>query len=313
VRIYRDLQSYAPDAGPAVVALGAFDGIHLGHRRILEVAVGRARASGARSLVCTFDPHPLQVLRPGQVPPPISTLGERLEQIEAAGIDATVIVPFTREFASVEPEDFARDVLVGRLHAREVIVGFNHTFGRGARGTPALLESLGPALGFATHVIPPLSVGGLLVSSSRIRDALGAGDVVTAAALLGRPYTIRGPVVRGAGRGRSLGFPTANVSAERPLLVPPGVYAGYAWIDPSARPEVPGQRFKCVLNIGFRPTFGAAAYAIEVHLLDFDGDLYGRRIKVDVVARIRDERRFPDVEALRAQIRRDVGVAATRL
>jgi riboflavin kinase/FMN adenylyltransferase len=279
--------------------------------------------------VCTFDPHPLEVLRPGGAPTPISTLGERLEQIAAEGIDATVIIPFTLEFASVEPEAFARDVLVGRLRAREVIVGFNHTFGRGARGTPALLESLGPVLGFAAHVVPPLSVGGILVSSSRIREALRSGDVVTARALLGRPYRVRGLVVRGAGRGRSLGFPTANVSAERPLLVPPGVYAGYGWIeppglrdDPWGQPEIENLtphspntwvRHKCVLNIGFRPTFDAAAYAIEVHLLDFEGDLYGRRILVDLVERIRDERRFPDADALRAQIRRDVGVAAARL
>ncbi len=329
MRIYRNLQSYGPEAGPGVVALGAFDGVHLGHQRILDVAIARARASRAHSVVCTFDPHPLEVLRPEQAPAPISTLGERLERIAAAGIDATVIIPFTLEFAAVEPDAFAREVLVGCFRSREVIVGFNHTFGRGAKGTPALLASLGPALGFATHVVPPLSVGGVLVSSSTIREALHAGDVVTARALLGRPYSIRGVVVHGAGRGRSLGFPTANVSPERPPLVPAGVYAGYVWIDSPARPDDPGAcldvegsplhsrpistRHKCVLNVGVRPTFGAGEYTIEVHLLDFGDDLYGRCIQVDLIERLRDEQRFADVEALRAQIRRDVGVAATRL
>jgi len=305
MRIVRGLQPSPPDLPPSVVALGAFDGIHLAHQTILDLAVARAHALGASGVACTFDPHPLQVLRPGQAPEPIATLAERLELIAARGIDVTVVIPFTLELSQVEPEAFVEEVLVGTLRAREIVVGFNHTFGRGARGDARLLQSLAPRLGFRAHVIPPLEVGGTPVSSSAVRDALRAGDVAAARRLLGRPWTLRGVVVRGAGRGRRLGFPTANVAPDRPVLVAPGVYA--------CTTEVAGQRRRAVVNVGVRPTFGEDTLAVEAYLLDFSGDLYGQTLRLVFVSRVREERRFPSVDALRAQIAADVETARRRL
>jgi len=316
MRIIRGLQSYPPDAPPSVVALGIFDGIHLAHQRILDLATGRAQSLGASAVACTFDPHPLQVLRPGQAPEPITTLGERLELIAGRGIDATVVIPFTLEFSRVEPEAFVEDVLLGTLKAREIVVGYNHTFGRGARGDARLLQTLAAQRGFVAHVIPPLAVGGTPVSSSAIREALRSGDVAAVRRLLGRPLSLHGVVVRGAGRGRQLGFPTANIRPDRPLLLAAGVYAGYAEIA-GGREEAggrsspdPGSAHKCVVNVGYRPTFGEDQYWIEAYLIDFSGDLYERSIRVSLVERIRGERKLPDVDALVKQIRSDVETAA---
>jgi len=310
MRIVRGLQPSPPDLPPSVVALGAFDGIHLAHQKILDLAVARAHALGASGVACTFDPHPLQVLRPGQAPEPIATLAERLELIAARGIDVTVVIPFTLELSQVEPEAFVEDVLVGTLRAREIVVGFNHTFGRGARGDARLLQSLGPRLGFRTHVMPPLEVGGTSVSSSAVREALRAGDVALARRLLGRPWTVRGVVVRGAGRGRRLGFPTANVRPDRPLLLATGVYAGYARLGPEETGGQSGEGgHKCVVNVGYRPTFGEDQYWVEAYLIDFSGDLYDRPISLALAERIREERKFPDLDALVKQVRADVETA----
>ena len=301
--IVRGLGSYPPDAAPSVVALGTFDGVHLGHRAILGTAVDRARALGVPAVACTFDPHPMEVLQPGRAPLPITTLDERLALIADTGIAGTLVIAFTPEIAAMEPEAFVHDVVVSRLRAREVVVGFNHTFGRGARGNAELLGTLGQRLGFRTHVVPPYAVAGTAVSSTAIRAALAAGDVERAATLLGRPYTVIGDVVRGAGRGRGLGFPTANVRPARPAVVKAGVYA--------CRVELVdgGSAHDAVVNVGVRPTFGETELAIEAHVLDFEGDLYGHRLRVGFLRRIREERRFPSVEALRAQIGDDVRAA----
>jgi riboflavin kinase / FMN adenylyltransferase len=303
MRIIRGLESYPPDAGPSVVALGAFDGIHLAHQKILGLAVERAGAIAAAALACTFDPHPLEVLQPERAPAPITTLSERLDLIAALGIDATVIIPFTPEFSRIEAEVFVKDLLLGILRAREIVVGYNHTFGRGARGDTRLLETLAPRLGVTPHIVPPLTVGGVVVSSSAIREALRAGDMADARRFLGRPYTVAGSVVSGAGRGRHLGFPTANLTPDRPLLIPNGVYAGYARFNAGA------SRHPTVLNVGYRPTFDGTEHAIEAHLLDFAGDLYERRVEVALVARLREERKFAGADALREQIARDVEAA----
>ena len=292
MRIVRGLDSYGPDAQPSAVALGAFDGIHLGHRAILGTAVAQARLHGLGALACTFDPHPLEVLQPERAPVPITTLEERFELIAETGIDTTVVVAFTRAFAAVEPEDFVRRVLVGTLKAQDIVVGFNHRFGRGARGDAVLLERLGGELGFRAHVVAPMTVDGVPVSSLRRPT-----DAVPTRAV-GRPYTIQGEVVRGAGRGRTLGFPTANVRTARPLLLPPGVYA--------CQVDVDGEHYQAVINVGVRPTFGETELAVEAHLLDFSGDIYGRRIRLTFLRRLREERKFPDVEALRNQIALDV-------
>jgi riboflavin kinase/FMN adenylyltransferase len=305
MQIVRGLPSVPPERRPSAVALGVFDGVHLGHRAILGAAVAHARATGAPALACTFEPNPLEVLQPDRAPLPITTLDERLDLIAACGVDGTIVLTFTRELAAVEPEAFVKDVLVDRLAARQVVVGFNHRFGRAARGDAALLRDLGARMGFNVDVVAPLTVDGVPVSSTAIRAALGRGDVDAAARMLGRPYTLPGTVVAGAGRGRTLGFPTANVAPGRPVLVAPGVYA--------CTFEVGGQARRAVVNVGVRPTFGEATLAVEAYLLDFSGDLYGQTVQLTFVSRVREERRFPTVDALRAQIADDVETARRRL
>lgn len=305
MRIVRGLTSYPPDAPASAIALGIFDGVHLAHRAILEAARARAKDRGLEALACTFDPHPREILQPEEAPAPITTLDERLALIGGAGIDSTVVIAFTREMASMEPEDFVRDVLVSRLKACEVVVGFNHRFGRGARGDAHLLQRLSGPLGFRAHMIPPLTIDGIAVSSSEVRTLLRRGEAERAARFLGRPYFVGGEVLRGAGRGRALGFPTANLSPNRPVLVPDGVYACHV--------EVGVMTYRAVVNIGVRPTFGEGVRVVEAHLLDFAGDLYGRRLRLWFALRLREERRFPDVQALRDQIARDVAAARERL
>ncbi len=301
MRIVRGLESYPPDAGESAVALGVFDGIHLGHRAILETAVAEARRHGLAALACTFDPHPIEVLQPARAPLPLTTTEDRLELIAETGVDTAVVIAFTRQVAGIEPQTFVRDVLVRTLKARDIVVGFNHRFGRGARGDASLLQRLGAELGYRAHVVPPLTVDGIPVSSSEIRSALLAGDLERAARMLGRPYSAEGTVVRGAGRGRTLGFPTANVKSDRPLPLPAGVYACQAVVG--------HERYRAVINLGVRPTFGETELQVEAHLLDFSGDLYGRRLGLRFLKRLRDERKFADVEALRRQIALDVAAA----
>jgi riboflavin kinase/FMN adenylyltransferase len=303
MQIVRGLESFPPDSAPSAVALGAFDGIHLGHRAILGTAVTQARHDKLRALACTFDRHPMEVLQPDRAPLPITTLEERLELIAETGIDTTVVIPFTPAVAGIEAQTFVRDVLVGTLKARAIVVGFNHRFGRGARGDAKLLEALAATLGFRAHIVPALMVDGVAVSSSEIRAALQRGDLPDAARLLGRPYSIRGEVVRGAGRGRTLGFPTANVKTDRPLGLPVGVYV--------CRLTVGGRQHQAVVNVGFRPTFGETELAVEAHVLDFTGDLYDERVTLTFVRRLREERKFPSVDALREQIALDVAAART--
>jgi riboflavin kinase/FMN adenylyltransferase len=305
MRIVQGLESYPPEARPAVVALGAFDGIHLAHRAILDAAVARARSASLLAVACTFDPHPAEVLQPGKAPAPISTLAERLELLAQTGVDATVVLDFTAALAAMEPEAFVENVLLDRLRAREVVVGYNHTFGRGARGDARLLQGLADRLAFRAHVVPPLMLDGVPVSSSEIRAALRMGNVDLASRYLGRPYAIAGQVVQGAGRGRDLGFPTANVNPDRVVLAAPGVYA--------CRVLVGARSHAAVVNIGVRPTFGEAVPVIEAHLLDFSGSLYGRQVRVEFVTRLRDEQKFPGADALREQIARDIAAARQRL
>jgi riboflavin kinase/FMN adenylyltransferase len=301
MRIVRGLDSAPLDVRPSAVALGTFDGVHLGHRAILGTALTRAREAGVEAVACTFDPHPIEVLQPDRAPRPITPLEERLVLIGDTGVDAVVVLAFTRALAAMEPEAFVKDVLLERLHAREIVVGYNHRFGRGARGDAQLLESLAGRLGFRAHVVPPLTVDGVAVSSTEIRAALQRGDVRSAARGLGRPYAIAGRVTTGAGRGRTLGFPTANIAPDRPLLVARGVYRGSVSVD--------NRQHAAVVNVGVRPTFGEDTLAIEAHLLDFAGDLYGREIRLDFLDRLRDEMRFPSVEELKAQVFRDIAAA----
>jgi|SRR5215470_10675106 len=304
MRILHGLASYPPDLSPCVTALGAFDGIHLGHALLITTAIERGRALGLPSVVCTFDPHPASVLWPERAPLPIATLDDNLERMRGLGADAALIIPFTLEFSRMEAEVFVHDVLVGTLGAREVIVGFNHTFGHDARGTAALLTELGPRWGFTARVLPPLRLQGQTVSSGAIRQLLGTGDAVRAAELLGHPYAISGTVRRGAGRGRTLGFPTANLKPDRPLVLAAGVYLARASWD--------GGTADAVVNVGYRPTFGEDQYWIEAFLLDFSGDLYEKTLRLEFLERIRPERKFESVDALKAQVMADIETARTR-
>jgi riboflavin kinase/FMN adenylyltransferase len=301
MRIVRDLAFPRADTRPTAVALGVFDGVHLAHRAILGAAVESARAGDLSAMACTFDRHPMEVLQPERAPALITTLEERLGLIAETGVEATVVLTFDQELAAVEPEAFVKDILLAKLRAREIVVGFNHRFGHRARGDARLLQSLADRLGFQARVVPPLEIDGVPVSSTEIRAALGRGQVRRAAKFLGRPYAIAGSVTAGAGRGRTLGFPTANITTDRPLLLPTGVYYGRVIVD--------GRPWPAVVNVGVRPTFGETTLAIEAHLLNFSGDLYDRHLRLEFLDRLRDEKRFASVDELRAQIERDIASA----
>lgn len=303
----------------AVLTIGNFDGVHIGHRSILRTVTERARALDGEAVVYTFDPHPRKVLPGANAPRLLTTSEQKLELLAEAGIDLVVLEPFTAAFAHTEPERFVREAVHARIAPREVYVGYDFHFGRDREGSMRTLVELGPRLGFAVTIIPEVTIGSRGVSSTRIRELLAAGEAEEAALLLGRPYAIRGRVVAGDRRGRTLGFPTANLAAETEVLPGHGVYAGRVTLlddpaggDGGAPPR--GARFAAVTNVGRRPTFKPDDPTLaEAHLLDFSGDLYDRRIEVSFTARLREERRFAGPDALRAQIARDVDEARRRL
>jgi riboflavin kinase/FMN adenylyltransferase len=293
---------------PLAVAIGNFDGVHRGHQELVRVARERAASFRGEAGVLTFSPHPARVFAPALAPPLIVSLERRLELLAEVGADVAIVEGFTRELAAVEAEDFVRDVLVKRLGVREVVVGYDFSFGRGRRGRPEMLRTLGAALGFGVSVVSPVSIDGLPCSSTKVRELVLEGRVEGAALVLGRPFEISGPVVRGAGRGRGLGIPTANVAPEAELLPKLGIYAARGHVLDARGAPVSSHRV--ALSVGSNPTFtdgtGASPVTVEAHLLDFDADLYGRRLRLDVLHRLRDERRFESIAALLAQIADDV-------
>ena len=288
---------------PIALAIGNFDGVHLGHAALLAEARARAARDGGPSAVLTFTPHPARLFAPDRAPPLITSLERRLDLLAEAGIDIAIVEPFTRAFAGIEATAFVHDVLARQLGARDVIVGYDFSFGRDRAGTVAVLRELGAADGLGVAVIPPVSVDGVPCSSTRIRQLVSAGDTTAAARLLGRPFEIEGPVARGAGRGRGLGFPTANIVPEAELRPKLGIYAARALILDG---PLAGTGRPAALSVGTNPQFAGAAVTIEAYLLDFDGDLYDHRVRVEVGERLRDERRFESIDALIAQIRQDV-------
>lgn len=285
----------------SVVAIGNFDGVHLGHQAVLHGAMGLAkevRGSGELT-VLTFDPHPARLFASELAPPLITTLAQRVEWLGQAGANHVVVEPFDEELASLTPEAFVRSVLVDRLGAAGVVVGYDFTFGRGGGGGTDLLIELGAQGGIGVRVVPPFYQDGILVSSTKVREFLLSGRVYGASLLLGRPFEISGPVVKGAGRGRTLGFPTANVAAEQELVPAFGVYA--------ARARVGAELLDAAVSIGIVPTFKQdREVTVEAFLMDFDGDLYERPLCLQFVKRLRPERRFESVDALTAQIALDV-------
>lgn len=307
---YRGTSSLGRRLREPVVAIGNFDGVHIGHQQLLALARDRARARGGEAVVLTFDPHPARVLAPHLAPPLLSTLPRKLELLAEHGIDACVVEPFTRELASLPAGDFVDQVLCDALDAREVVVGYDFTYGRGRGGTIETLRASGAERGFAVHVVPAVTVDGLVASSTKIREFVLEGKVDGARMLLGRELTVDGRVIRGAGRGRSIGVPTANVAVEGEILPKPGVYAAHLTVldEPGATPR------PAVANLGVNPTFVAAgALSLEAHVLDWEGDLYDRRVRIGFTKRLRDEERFPSVDALVAQIRRDIEAARASL
>lgn len=297
-------------------AIGIFDGVHRGHQVILRRAVTRAKALKSIPIVVTFHPHPLMVLNPPLAPPLLLSLKQRLEAFKRCGIRGAVVVPFTRAFSRWTPEQFVRRLLVGALRAREVVVGHDFGFGVGRSGRAATLQRLGRRFGFKVHVIGPVKIAGERIASNRIRQKIRAGCLDKAARFLGRPVTVVGVCVPGSGRGRKLGFPTANLRLEAGVPPPVGVYAVSA--------RVGNRRIPGMANLGFRPTFGDApkrdtpllsvrarvspcgtSPLLEVHLFGMRRALYGRRLEVAFHRRLRPERRFPSAEALEAQMESD--------
>jgi riboflavin kinase/FMN adenylyltransferase len=282
-----------------VVTVGSFDGLHRGHQAVIAQIAARARRIEGRSLVVTFVPHPLEVVNPPAAPPRLTLDDERRELFAQTAVDAVAFLPFTRTLSQYPPEAFV-DLLLSRFGMRELIVGHDHGFGRGRAGDERLLHRLGEARGFGVDVVSAIRVDGREVSSTLIRRAIAGGDLATAARHLGRWYAMTGDVVQGEGRGRTLGFPTINIDVpdRRKLLPPDGVYA--------VRVEWDAGRSGAMMHMGPRPTFGDRRPSVEAHLFDESApDLYGRRVKVSWLSRLREVRAFPSPEALRAQLTLD--------
>ena len=298
-----------PAIGPAVVTMGVFDGVHLGHRAILEATRAASADQGARSVALVFDPPPDELLRPGTVVARLAPLPVVLSRIEAAGIDQVVPLLFDEGIRELSPEAFLV-ALAPAMELRGLVMSRRSAFGRNRGGTVDRIQQLGAALGFAVGVVEPVEVDGAIVSSTRIRQAIAAGDLPSAERMGVRPYLL-GTVVRGDGRGRDLGFPTANLRFDYvPAMPPLGIYAGRVAMPAVGAPA----GHPALISVGTRPTFHEAGELLaEVHLLDFDGDLYGTRLGVDLVARLRDEQRFADVDALIGQMRRDAEMGRTVL
>ena len=283
------------------VAIGNFDGVHLGHREILSRTVKSAHDRGKEAVVYTFDPHPRIVLNKVQDVPRINTEAERERILEELGIDVLILAEFTPEYASQTPEQFVENTLVEELGVRSLFVGENYRFGKGRSGTAVMLKKTGHELGFTVHVVPSVKVDEVVVSSSEIRKLLLSGEIRRANELLGRPFKIAGKVIHGHSRGKKLGFPTANIKPEPKLCPPDGVYAVYCILDDDKKNLRPG-----VMNIGWNPTFKDRRVSYEAHIMDLDRDLYGQRIEMQIIDRIRAEMTFNNVEELKEQIRKDI-------
>jgi len=287
---------------PTVLTLGVFDGLHLGHQRIMQTVVERAKTVNAQATAITFDPHPRAVLHPESAPPLLQTLDQRLANFEVLGIEQAIVIPFTQEFASNPAEDFLHDIVHDRLHAIEVYLGKGFAFGRGRGGNIELLRRMSEELGFFADEVPEVCVRGRRVSSSLIRALLSEGRVNLARRMLGRPYGVEGVIIRGNQRGRTIGFPTANLKPHNRVVPKNGVYATATLVDGTWR--------RSITNVGVRPTFDDGAdVSIESYIFDFDGDLYGDVLRVRFLHRIRDERKFSGIDELKAQIQKDTARA----
>ena len=302
MRIHHSLAAIEPTSYPKpVLALGNFDGVHLGHQNIFRHVVRKSEEIGGTPMAFTFDCHPLKILAPEKAPLALTTNAQKSGLIGAMGVRVGLWIPFTEKFACQKPLAFIRDVLKERIGIHELVVGYDFRFGHCRAGNAALLQQQAAGHDYEVTVIPPVKLGDTVVSSTTIRALLQEGKVEEAARLLGRDYVLSGSVVEGFQRGATLGFPTANIRSDQEIVPREGVYA--------VTVEWKGKHIPGVANVGNNPTFGNESLSVEVHLLDFQGDLYGTRLDVAFVSRIRDERRFASVDELKAQIASDVNVA----
>lgn len=281
-----------------VVTVGTFDGVHEGHRALMETVVAKAKKRRARSVVVTFDPHPRTIINPkGSSIRLLTSLKERAEILEDIGVDELCVIPFTRDFSLLSSEEFVRDVIHAKIGISEFVIGYDHHFGKDRSGTIETLENLGPELGFDVYVVSKREMGEVTISSTVIRKAIQEdGDMSQAARLLGRPYMLNGLVIHGDERGRKIGFPTANLQAERPDKAIPknGIYAVKVRVDDTW--------YNGMMNIGVRPTFDGLTKTLEVNIFDFDKSIYGKTVQIRFFDRIRDEKKFSGVEELKAQL-----------
>lgn len=289
-------------ARPTVLTLGVFDGLHLGHQLIMRTVVERARAAHAVPTVITFEPHPRAVLHPESAPPLLQTLDQKIEAMGVLGIEQTIVIHFDKAFSQIRAQDFLRDVVVERLHAKEVYLGRGFFFGHNREGNIQLLRKVSERLGFFADEVPEVRLRGKRIGSTRIRELLSQGRVNLARRMLGRPYGVEGPVVRGAARGQGIGFPTANIQPHNRVVPRGGVYVTATLIE--------GQWWRSVTNIGTRPTFDdGTGTSVETHVLNWSGDLYGDVVRVRFLHRLRNEQKFASADELKAQIELDVARA----
>jgi riboflavin kinase / FMN adenylyltransferase len=305
---WRGLEATPGDLGRTVVTVGMYDGVHRGHQQLIGAAVAHARAMGRPCLLLTFDPHPAEVIRPGAHPAILTSLDRKAELVADLGVDAMCVLPFTPEFMRLAPETFTHTVLVEHLHAAQVVVGENFTYGHRAAGTVDTLRTEGRRFGFAVEGIPLAGVddGEVTISSTYVRACVAAGDMASATRALGRPHRVDGVVVRGDRRGRELGYPTANVETPPFTAIPAdGVYAGHL-VTRDPRSGVSRERFPAAISVGSNPTFQGSRRTVEAYVLDYDGDLYGEHVGVEFAQRLRPMAAFDDVEELLAAMAKDV-------
>jgi riboflavin kinase / FMN adenylyltransferase len=287
-----------PDRKPTVLAIGNFDGMHRGHQEILRRVIDKARRTGNLAAALTFFPHPARVLRPGDAPSLLETLDQRLDQFGALSVDAVLVVKFDADFARMTAQNFAQNVLAETIRARTVFIGENFRFGHRQSGDAKMLAEFGEHLGFDVRIVQPVTIDGLVISSSAIRQALREGRVEYAAEMLGRPFSLRGEIKTGTGLGRKVVVPTLNLATDQETLPKNGVYA--------TETVVCGRNYSSVTNVGIRPTFNGAAVSIESHLFDFNENLTAGKMDVRFLKRLRDEQKFPGPEVLREQVMRDI-------
>ena len=307
---WRGLEATPPDLGRTVVTIGMYDGVHRGHQKLIGAAVSRAQAMRRPCLLLTFDPHPAEVIRPGSHPAILTSMDRKAELVADLGVDAMCVLPFTQEFMRLSPETFTHTVLVEHLHAAQVVVGENFTYGHKASGDVTSLAVEGRRFGFAVEGVSlaedTSEDGEVPISSTYVRACVAGGDMVSAARALGRPHRVDGVVVRGDRRGRAMGYPTANVECPQFTAIPAdGVYAGHL-VTRDPRGGASRDRFPAAISVGSNPTFQGSRRTVEAYVLDYDGDLYGEHVGVEFVQRLRPMIAFPDVDALLAAMAQDV-------